>query len=28
MVLFVLLFGGVRPMKLPTQKTVEVEENE
>ncbi len=28
MVLFVLLFGGVRPMKLPSQKTVEVEENE
>jgi ABC-type uncharacterized transport system permease subunit len=28
MVLFVLLFGGVRPLKLPSQKTVEVEENE
>jgi simple sugar transport system permease protein len=28
MVLFVLLFGGVRPMKHPTHKTVEVEENE
>ncbi len=28
MVLFVLLFGGVRPMKLPSQTTIEVEENE
>lgn len=28
MVLFVLLFGGVRTMKLPSRKTVEVEENE